>query len=71
MPVVLTLIILAFLVGASFMAPQEASALWGEGLSGFHILPEDFSISFFGTPLYARPSVGIPISGSLHCAVFV
>ena len=54
-PVVVTLTILLFLLGASFMEPSEVSRLWQDGISAFHILPRFFSIQSWKEILYQTP----------------
>jgi len=44
LPVVLTVLILLFLLGASFMGQLEMKAITENGLSAFHILPEEFTL---------------------------
>lgn len=54
-PVVATLAILLFLLGASFMEASEVSSLWKDGISAFHILPRLFSIQSWKAVLYRTP----------------
>ena len=54
-PVVITLTVLLFLLGASFMDSSEASSLWKDGISAFHILPRLFSIQSWKQILYNTP----------------
>ncbi len=54
-PVVITLTVLLFLLGASFMDSSEASSLWEDGISAFHILPRLFSIQSWKQILYNTP----------------
>lgn len=54
-PVVITLTVLLFLLGASFMESSEASSLWKDGISAFHILPRLFSIQSWKQILYNTP----------------
>ena len=54
-PVVITLTVLLFLLGASFMDSSEASSLWEDGISAFHILPRLFSIHSWKEILYNTP----------------
>ena len=54
-PVVVTLTILLFQLGASFMEPSEVSRLWQDGISAFHILPRFFSIQSWKEILYQTP----------------
>ena len=54
-PVVITLTVLLFLLGASFMDSSEASSLWTDGISAFHILPRLFSIQSWKQILYNTP----------------
>lgn len=54
-PVIMTLAILLFLLGASFMESSEASSLWKDGISAFHILPRVFSIQSWKAILYRTP----------------
>ena len=56
LPVILTVTVLVFLLGLSFMAPAEGAALWEAGVSDFHILPEDFSIRNWKAVLYDTPA---------------
>ena len=55
LPVIMIGTILFFLLGLSFMAPSEASALWTTGISDFHVLPKDFSLQNWKTVLYSTP----------------
>ena len=54
-PVAVTLTILLFLLGASFMDPSEASRMWKEGPSTFHIIPRAFCIQSWKEILYRTP----------------
>lgn len=54
-PVVITMTVLLFLLGASFMDSSEASSLWEDGISAFHILPRLFSIQSWKQILYNTP----------------
>jgi len=51
----MTLAILLFLLGASFMESSEAGSLWKDGISAFHILPRVFSIQSWKEILYRTP----------------
>lgn len=54
-PVVITLTVLLFVLGASFMEASEASGVWDDGLSAFHILPRYFSTQSWKQVLYNTP----------------
>jgi len=54
-PAVITLSVLLFVVGASFMEASEVHDVWEDGLSAFHILPRVFSFQSWKEILYNTP----------------
>lgn len=54
-PAVITLSVLLFVVGASFMEASEVHDVWEDGLSAFHILPRAFSFQSWKEILYNTP----------------
>jgi len=55
-PILLTVVMLLFLVGASFMDSREVQLLWEAGLSEFHILPVDFRLDSWSEVLLKTPT---------------
>lgn len=68
-PVVITLTVLLFLLGASFMDSSEASSLWTDGISAFHILPRLFSIQSWKQILYNTPEYLLHFWNSVWIAI--
>lgn len=55
-PILLTVVMLLFLIGVSFMDSREAQLLWEAGISKFHILPVDFRMDSWSEVLLEIPT---------------
>ena len=55
LPALLSIGMLLFLLGASFMDATELQTLWRRGFSDFHILPRNFSLQNWETVLLRSP----------------